>query len=395
MTVRTFVQTDYQTQTVAVYPDNVDADVAVFSRIGRAFAPHEQASPNMTVRVDPGAIFNGTALIEVAAQSTATLTAPTTHPRIDRVVIDMQSGAASVVTGTEAASPVAPAIPAGKTPVAQVQLATSTTAITNAVITDERVPVSATRLLPRDYIGGLRVSNNTTDAAHDLDIAPGEARAADNTDDLILNTAITKRIDANWAVGNNAGGLDSGSVAANSIYAIWLIKRSDTGVVDVLFSTSFTSPTMPSNYDRKRLIGAWLTQGDADLLGGVQSGDYFDFNAYLENVNDSSIVNEQWKTGTLTAPPLSLVHIFGDLYNPTATTRQDSGLRIVRKTALAMPYWYSINVQSSAFFYEIREGWVMCDENRQVQYTATVDSGSATITIRTFGFIMYTRSHPV
>ena len=44
----------------------------------------------------------------------------------------------AVVTGTEAASPTVPAIPTDKLPVAQVRLETTTTAITNADITDER-----------------------------------------------------------------------------------------------------------------------------------------------------------------------------------------------------------------------------------------------------------------
>jgi len=44
--------------------------------------------------------------------------------------------------------------------------------------------------------------------------------------------------------------LDTGSIA-NTTYHVWLIQRSDTGVVDALFSTSATSPTMPTNYDRK------------------------------------------------------------------------------------------------------------------------------------------------
>jgi hypothetical protein len=43
-----------------------------------------------------------------------------------------------VVTGAEAASPSAPAIPSGKLPVCQIALATSTTAITNSLLTDER-----------------------------------------------------------------------------------------------------------------------------------------------------------------------------------------------------------------------------------------------------------------
>ena len=72
------------------------------------------------------------------AQTTATITAPSVDPRIDRVVIDDTTGVVSVITGAEAASPVPPALTAGKLPVAQVALVVSQTAIVNADLTDER-----------------------------------------------------------------------------------------------------------------------------------------------------------------------------------------------------------------------------------------------------------------
>ena len=74
----------------------------------------------------------------VAAQSTGTITAPSANPRIDRVVVDRATGVASVITGAENASPVAPAITAGKVPVAQVAFVVSQSSIVNADITDER-----------------------------------------------------------------------------------------------------------------------------------------------------------------------------------------------------------------------------------------------------------------
>lgn len=138
MTVGQFLQTNYTTQTGTAYPLAIDADWAVAARLVDNFAPHAQAMPNMTVALDAGHLFNGTTLAEVAAQSTVTLAAPVSNPRIDRVVVDRVSGAVSVVTGTEASSPSPPAIPAGKAPVAQVLLQTNSTAIANSMLTDER-----------------------------------------------------------------------------------------------------------------------------------------------------------------------------------------------------------------------------------------------------------------
>lgn len=85
---------------------------------------------------------NGTATLQanalIASQVTPAFTAPVTDPRIDRIVIDQRTGLLSVVAGAEAATPVAPAIPAGQVPVAQVRLEPGDIAITAAMITDER-----------------------------------------------------------------------------------------------------------------------------------------------------------------------------------------------------------------------------------------------------------------
>ena len=124
----------------------------------------------------------------------------------------------------------------------------------------------------KNYITGLVLSNDT-DTDHDVNITDGQCRDSTDTENIILSSEITKRIDASWAVGDNSGGMDTGSVSASTLYAVWVIKRSDTGVVDALFSTSFSSPTMPTNYDYKRLVGWVLTDGSSNILGFRQHGD--------------------------------------------------------------------------------------------------------------------------
>lgn len=104
-------------------------------------------------------------------------------------------------------------------------------------------------------IYGLTYSNNGGDPTNDLNILPGGAMDATGAYFMALGGGgLTKQSDAAWAVGSAAGALDTGAVG-NSDYYIWLIARSDTGVVDALFSLSSTAPTMPTNYDFKRLVG--------------------------------------------------------------------------------------------------------------------------------------------
>lgn len=69
-----------------------------------------------------------------------------------------------------------------------------------------------------------------------------------------------------------ANALDAGSIASGTWYAIWAIAKAD-GTTAGLASTSFTSPTMPTDYTYKARIGAVRTaSGSAQLLGTWQFG---------------------------------------------------------------------------------------------------------------------------
>lgn len=111
---------------------------------------------------------------------------------------------------------------------------------------------------PKKHITGLVLSNDA-DTAHDINITAGEARDSTNAVDLVLASEITKQIDVGWAVGDDDGGLFAGAVAANTIYHVFLIKRSDTGVVDAGFDIDPAAANIPANYDYYRWIGYVLT----------------------------------------------------------------------------------------------------------------------------------------
>lgn len=103
------------------------------------YAPHAETNPiALKTVVDAGSLFVNGGLVANAAQTMTHSAADPTNPRIDRVVIDALTGAASILAGTPAGSPVAPAIPSGKFPVAQVLITANMTVIGNSAITDER-----------------------------------------------------------------------------------------------------------------------------------------------------------------------------------------------------------------------------------------------------------------
>lgn len=95
--------------------------------------------PSMFLEIEAGMVWPGASPTEIARAYTAKLVNATTDPRIDRLGVDPITGAITVITGAEAASPVAPDYIDGLSPLCQVAISTSVTAIDNTLITDERV----------------------------------------------------------------------------------------------------------------------------------------------------------------------------------------------------------------------------------------------------------------
>lgn len=72
---------------------------------------------------------------------------------------------------------------------------------------------------------------------------------------------------------SGANGLDTGTLAASTWYAVWLIRKPD-GTTAGLFSLSATAPTMPSGYTFKARLG-WVrtdASGNKYLLQTLQLG---------------------------------------------------------------------------------------------------------------------------
>jgi hypothetical protein len=131
-------------------------------------------------------------------------------------------------------------------------------------------PCGVTNLIPRGHISGLTLS--TAGASSNFSVAAGIAADGTGVDMLALASAITKTSGA-WSAGSGNGALDTGSIANATWYHVHLIKRPDTGAVDVLISLSATSPTLPTNYTLSRRIGAMRSDGSAKWMKFIQDGD--------------------------------------------------------------------------------------------------------------------------
>lgn len=68
---------------------------------------------------------------------------------------------------------------------------------------------------------------------------------------------------------SGAGGLDTGTIANNTWYSVWIIYNGST--VSGLLSTSATTPTLPSGYTYKARVG-WVRYATAALQASIQYG---------------------------------------------------------------------------------------------------------------------------
>lgn len=121
-----------------------------------------------------------------------------------------------------------------------------------------------------------------------------------------ITAATTTQIDV--PTGSFTGDVNSASaiytVKAGTWYHVWLIRRSDTGVVDALFSESATAPTMPTNYDQKRRIGAVLTDGTANIIPFFQHGNRFRWDVAVSDYAQTNPGTSAVLV-TLTVPPVT------------------------------------------------------------------------------------------
>lgn len=130
----------------------------------------------------------------------------------------------------------------------------------------------------RGYISGGILSRDSGDTTNDINVTACTVRDDTDSRTINLSSEITKRLDAAWAVGNDNGGISTGS-ADNIFYNVFVILRSDTGVVDVVLSLAsvgdaFADITQPASYDYGRRIGSFLRTSAANVAF-TQHGDEF------------------------------------------------------------------------------------------------------------------------
>jgi hypothetical protein len=233
---------------------------------------------------------------------------------------------------------------------------------------------------PRGYLSGLTLSAAGGSAS--FGIAAGLATSDDVTTSMKLSAAYGKTTSA-WAVGSGNGSLDTGSVANNTWYHVFLVERIDTGVVDVLISLSATTPTLPTNYTKQRRIGSMKTDGSAQWVKFSQLGDEFMWAVPTQDSTSAigtsaSSITLNAPTGVQVAARIAGLYVSTTLnstvlFSPLDTTDTASTFTTFNGMVIAAstnsPYTLDIRTSTSA----------------QIRIRASV--ASTTVWVNTFGWI--------
>jgi hypothetical protein len=122
------------------------------------------------------------------------------------------------------------------------------------------------RALPFEHVSGFKITHHT-DTDHDINIGPGSARSelTNGHRNMEFEYSTTKQIDATWAAGSDQGGMFTGSVAADTLYHVFIIGDRE-GNIDAGFDTSATCANIPTGYYTYKKIGEVFTDGSANII---------------------------------------------------------------------------------------------------------------------------------
>lgn len=122
---------------------------------------------------------------------------------------------------------------------------------------------------------------NSVDTAHDMRVTASRLFVVNTAGAAFQLTAVdvSAAIDA-----SGTNGLDTGSVAADTGYYLWVIYNPGTLTVAALWSLSATAPTMPSGYTYKSRVGWNVTDGASELKQVEQRGAIARYNSDVDGL---------------------------------------------------------------------------------------------------------------
>jgi hypothetical protein len=128
------------------------------------------------------------------------------------------------------------------------------------------MPVSSVQYgqQPWQYANGFKITNDGTTPDEIINIAAGSILDSTGVYQIIVDDTISIDI-----TDSGLNGLDTGTVAASKVYAVYLVADPVTQqATGAIFSLSLTGPLLPFGYSAYALIGFVVTDSTSDILLG-------------------------------------------------------------------------------------------------------------------------------
>lgn len=178
------------------------------------------------------------------------------------------------------------------------------------------------------FLYGMEMSNDT-DADHDILVSAGEC--ADSTNEVhMAGSALTKQIDATWAAGDDAGGMNDGeTVQADTWYHVFALSSADGATIDYGFDSSLTAANLladtaviAAGLTKYRRIGSVLTDGSANILAFKQKGDHVYWDAPVSFLSGAGVATPT--NYTVDAPlGVETIALLGIFFQPDNSSTGD------------------------------------------------------------------------
>lgn len=140
-------------------------------------------------------------------------------------------------------------------------------------------------------------------SASQVTVTADELVVRDVSNSGVKITSVSQTITITTA---GAGGLDTGSEAANTIYYCWIIRKSSDATVSAIFSTASAigSITFPSGYDQAALVSVVGNNNSSDFISFHQNGRKYNFDAWASMASGSASTSS-WTALDLTPSNMS------------------------------------------------------------------------------------------
>jgi len=116
------------------------------------------------------------------------------------------------------------------------------------------------------YFNGLGISNNATTPNTKLDVAAGSCLDSTGTFQLTLSSSVTIN-----AANNGLNGLDTGSLAASTVYKVFVVADPVTQQASGAMISASATPLLPYGYSAYALVGYVTTDASVHFLAGYWS----------------------------------------------------------------------------------------------------------------------------